>query len=131
MCRQKTNRSTRLLAACVAAIGLGTWLAGCSDVYLDHRETVALTGGDAIAANEATQMVDPWPPNSGNNNIAFNGQKMQSAVERYRTNRVIPPVNATTSVIEAPPAEAAAAAPTQSATSGAPGTATATAAAAQ
>lgn len=129
MCRQKTNRSTRLLAACAAAVGLGAFLAGCSDIYLDHRETVALTGGDAIAANEATQMVDPWPPNSGNNNIAYNGQKMQSAVERYRTNRVIPPINATTSVIEAPPAEgAAAAAPTQSASSGASGTSTAAAA---
>jgi hypothetical protein len=132
MCRQKTNRSTRLLAACVAAIGVGAGLAGCSDIYLDHRDTVALSGGDAVAANEATQMVDPWPPNSGNNNIAYNGQKMQSAVERYRTNRVIPPINATTSVIEAPPAEgAAAASPTQSAASGAPGTATTTAAAAQ
>jgi len=119
------------VAASIAAIGLGAFLAGCSDIYLDHRDTVALTGGDAIAANEATQMVDPWPPNSGNNNITYNGQKMQSAVERYRTNRVIPPINATTSVIEAPPAEAAAAPSTQSAASGAPGTATATAAAAQ
>ena len=45
------------------------------------------------------QMIDPWPRNVGNRNIAFNGEKMQSAVERYRTNKVIPPVNATTSSV--------------------------------
>ena len=39
-------------------------------------------------------MVDPWPRDSGNRNIAFNGQKMQTAVERYRTDRVIPPTSA-------------------------------------
>ncbi len=46
-------------------------------------------------------MVDPWPRGSGNRNIAYNGQKMQAAVERYRTDRVIPPTSATTSVFEA------------------------------
>jgi hypothetical protein len=115
MSRPKTNRGTdraaRAVAGCLAAIGLGGWLAGCSDIYLDRRETIALGGGDAVAANEATQMVDPWPRESGNKNIAFNGQKMQVAVERYRTGRVIPPIASTTSVIEAPPADAASAAP--------------------
>ena len=38
----------------------------------------------SIAANAAEQTIDPWPPYSGNTNIAFNGQKMQSAIERYR-----------------------------------------------
>jgi hypothetical protein len=121
MSRPKTNRGARAIAGAVAAIGLGTWLAGCSDVYLDRRETVALSGGDAIAANEVTQMVDPWPPNSGDKNIAFNGQKMQVAIERYRTGKVIPPIAATTSVVDAPADGAAAApalTPTPSATSG-------------
>jgi hypothetical protein len=120
MCRSRTKRATRLFAAALAAGGLGVWLAGCSDIYLDRRETVGLGSGDAVAANEVTQMVDPWPPNSGNKNIAFNGQKMQTAVERYRTNRVIPPINATTSVIDVGPAESAAPPPAQSASSGTP-----------
>ncbi len=107
MCRSKTKRVARSLAPVLAAIGLTGWLAGCSDIYLDHRDTVGLSGGDAVAANEITQMVDPWPPRSGNNNIAFNGQRMQAAVERYRNNRVIPPVSATTSAISVAPAEAA------------------------
>ena len=29
----------------------------------------------------------------GDKNIAFNGQKMQAAVERYRTDKVIPPTD--------------------------------------
>ncbi|MEI9805979.1 MAG: hypothetical protein WDN48_18375 [Pseudolabrys sp.] len=36
-------------------------------------------------------MVDPWPRHSADNNIAFNGDKMTSAFERYRTNTVIRP----------------------------------------
>jgi hypothetical protein len=111
MCRPKTKRAARLVAPAIAATGLAVWLAGCSDIYLDHRDTVGLSGGDAVAANEATQMVDPWPPRSGDNNIAFNGQRMQAAVERYRNSRVIPPVGATTSGVDAAPAEAAPAAP--------------------
>ena len=69
----------------------GVLLAGCMQDYLVRRETVSQNGGDAIAANRATQMVDPWSRASADKNIAFNGEKMQSAVERYRTNKVIPP----------------------------------------
>jgi hypothetical protein len=95
------------LIATAAAIGLGTWLTGCSDIYLDRRDPIAMSGGDAIAANEVTQMVDPWPARSGDKNIAYNGQRMQAAVERYRTNTVIPPLSATTSIFDAPTAAAA------------------------
>ena len=123
MCRSRTNRAARLIVAALAAGGLGACLASCSDdsIYLDHRDSVGLSSGDAVAANEVTQMVDPWPANSGNKNIAYNGQKMQTAVERYRTNRVIPPINATTSVINVAPGDAAAPPPVQSASSGPPG----------
>ena len=72
------------LAALLAA------LTGCSE-YFDHRDTISLGGGDSVATNKVTQMVDPWPRDSANRNIAYNGAKMETAVERYRTNRVIPP----------------------------------------
>jgi len=93
--RADKRRLTRLAAAAFATIALGTWLAGCSDtnLYLDRRETVALSGGDAVAANTVTQMVDPWPPYGGDKNIAFNGQKMQTAAARYRTGKVFPPAD--------------------------------------
>ena len=73
--------------------GLGGWLAGCSnaDLYLDRRDNIALSGGDAVAGNTVGQMVDPWPAYSGNKNIAFNGEKMQQAVARYRTGKDIQP----------------------------------------
>jgi hypothetical protein len=122
MFRSRIN--ARCLRGAVAA-SLAAVLAGCSDIYWDHRETVSLSSGDAIAANEAMQMIDPWPPQSGNTNLTFDGQKMQSAAERYRTNTVIPPINATTSVVDAPPVAQNGAAPASSAS---PGSATATAA---
>ena len=90
MYRPRIERVARRIAA---AVTLGAMLAGCSDLYFDRRDTIALSGGDAIAANKIVQMVDPWPSRSGNTNIAFNGQKMQSAVERYRTDKVTPPVS--------------------------------------
>ena len=62
-------------------------------MYFDRREGVTLGAGDAVAANAAMQTIDPWPARSGNTNIAFNGQRMQSAVERYRTNNVTQPVD--------------------------------------
>ena len=91
MSRPKTDRAVRAVAAAVA---LGAQVAGCSsDIYNDRRETIARDGGDAVAANMVEQMVDPWPRHSNNKNIAFNGERMQRAVECYRNNRVTPPVD--------------------------------------
>ena len=80
--------SNALRAVALAAL-LAT-LAGCSE-YFDRRNAVALAGGNAVATNKVTQMVDPWPPASANRDIAFDGNKMETAVERYRTGKVIPP----------------------------------------
>jgi hypothetical protein len=96
---------------------LATGLAGCSDIYFDRREHIVPYAGDAMAVNRVTQMVDPWPPSSANRNIAFNGEVMQRAVERYREGRVIPPVNATTSSAAYAKAQATAANAAQTARS--------------
>jgi len=47
-------------------------LAGCSE-YLDRRDTIAPSGGNAVATDQVTHMVDPWPRDSANRDIAFNG----------------------------------------------------------
>jgi hypothetical protein len=94
-----------------SALILATVLGGCSDIYTDRRDTIALSAGDALATNQMTQMIDPWPRHSANRNIAFNGEKMQTAVERYRTNKVIPPVSLTTSSAQYQQSAPAAAAP--------------------
>jgi len=83
--RQFSNVTRIGALACLFAV-----LGGCSE-YLDRRDSIALSGGNAVATNVVTHTVDPWPPASANRNIAFNGQKMETAVERYRTNRVIAP----------------------------------------
>lgn len=75
---------------------LASALGGCAE-YLDRRDTISELGGNAVATNMVTHMVDPWPAESANRNIAFNGPKMQSAVERYRTNQVYSPKGTGTS----------------------------------
>jgi hypothetical protein len=86
MCQSKTKPTNRLIAATVASAALGSMLGGCSDLYMDRRDKIGPSAGDAIAINQAMQTNDPWPAHSGNSKLAFNGQKIQSAVERYRTN---------------------------------------------
>ncbi len=78
----------RAVRTIVTAAMLGAMLAGCSDIYFDRRETIALGAGDALAANAVEQMVDPWPAHSGDVRIPGNGQRVQCAVERYRTGKV-------------------------------------------
>ena len=105
-CTSKTNARRAALAGLVA---LGALLGGCSDMYFDRRETIALGADDAVATNRVTHMVDPWPRHSANRNLAFNGERMQAAQERYRQNKVTPPVNATTSSVDYQQAQRAAA----------------------
>lgn len=112
-----SSRSGIERPAALAALVLAAVLGGCSDLYFDRRETIVPSAGDAIAANTVTHMVDPWPRASASRDIAFDGEKMQTAVERYRTNRIIQPVNATTSSVayqQAAQAAASAASSTQS-----------------
>jgi hypothetical protein len=78
------------------AVLLSATLAACSE-YLDRRDGLSMVSGEAMAANRVTHMIDPWPPASGRRSIAYSGEKAATAAERYRTGRVIPPVNATTS----------------------------------
>jgi hypothetical protein len=85
------------VSATVALIVLaGALTAGCSDIYFDRRETIALGADDHIAANSVEQMVDPWPRHVSNKNIAFNGERIQAGVERYRRHEVVQPMPLTT-----------------------------------
>jgi len=81
--------STNMLRG-LALTGVLILLASCSE-YLDRRETISLNGGDAMAADRVTMMVDPWPRHSADKNIRFNGERMQKAVARYRADKVVDP----------------------------------------
>jgi len=95
MCSRFATKSLAL--GILLGVTLSAALGGCSDIYFDRRETISLATGESMAANRVTQVIDPWPAASGRNNIAYSGEKAAVAAERYRTGRVIPPVNATTS----------------------------------
>jgi hypothetical protein len=97
------NKSRGLTAL---ALGATTLLGACTDMYLDRRDTVSFEAGDAVAANKVIQMVDPWPVHAGNRNLAFDGERMQAAAERYRTNKVTPLATAQTSSVQYTPAAA-------------------------
>ena len=95
---------SRSKSRCLAVLALAaTALGGCTDMYLDRRDTVTFGAGDAVAVNKVTQMVDPWPASAGNRNIAFDGERMQAAAERYRTNKVTPLATAQTSSVQYAP----------------------------
>lgn len=78
--------------AVAVVVVIASAVAGCAEIYYDRRETVGAGSGDALASNKVSQMVDPWPPASANNRIAFNGRLMQSAQDRYNRGKVITPV---------------------------------------
>jgi hypothetical protein len=97
------SRNNLKRAALAAALAGTTLLGACTDMYLDRRDTVSFGVGDAVAANKVTQMVDPWPARAGDRNIWHDGERMQAAAERYRTNKVTPLSTASTSSVQYAP----------------------------
>jgi hypothetical protein len=91
------------------ALVLGITLGGCSSLYWDRSDTIAYWAGDAPAANIAVHTVDPWPPQAAKRRLTANGEVMQRAAERYRTNKVIPPRPMGTSSVQTSVSPAAAA----------------------
>lgn len=54
----------------IAAILGVTALSGCQSQEPTYSETISLSAGDAIAANTAMQMVNPWPPGVRETNLS-------------------------------------------------------------
>jgi hypothetical protein len=101
MSRAKSSRSN--VRGAVLALATTTLLGACTDMYLDRRDTVSFAAGDAPAANKITHMVDPWPIRAGDRNIAFDGERMAAAAERYRTDKVKSPAGTGTSSVKYDP----------------------------
>src|SRR5215213_9538833 len=87
----------------IAALALTLFTSACTDMYLDRRDTVSFAAGDAVATNKVTHMVDPWPLRAGDRNIAHDGERMATAAERYRTDKVKPPAGTGTSSVKYEP----------------------------
>jgi hypothetical protein len=65
-------------ALCLLALG------ACQD-YLARKETIAWEAGNAVAANRAVHVIDPWPPASADARIEVSGRRVAEAIERYET----------------------------------------------
>jgi hypothetical protein len=89
------------MAGCVAAaLALG----GCDDM-MARRDGISPDAGNAVAANAALQIIDPWPSPAFDPRAASDGTRLASAMERYRSGGPIaPPDNAgkTTPVVFSP-----------------------------
>ena len=73
----------------LALAALLATLAGCSE-YFERSNNVSLTGGNAVATNKVTQMVDPGRRQC-QPRYRLSGERMETAVDRYRAGRVIQP----------------------------------------
>ena len=73
-------------AALISTIAVSS-LIGCAE-YVDRKNTIAFSAGNAVQTNIVTHVTDPWPPSSRNKNFAVNGQRMQRAIENYRCGRI-------------------------------------------
>lgn len=80
------RRATWLLC-CAAALPL----AGCYTYgndegarYLQRKDTVTLSAGDAKEVNARTHMLDPYPPGVGNRRIPMEGSRAARAMDCYR-----------------------------------------------
>ena len=70
-----------------AAISLG----GCQTFgndegarYLQRKDTVTLSAGDANRANAVAQTLHPWPPGVGDRNIPMQGTRAARAMDCYK-----------------------------------------------
>jgi len=71
---------------CLAA-GFAIALGGCSDYYLERRDTIFLGAGEAVQTNIITHQINPWPAHARQTRGATDGERLQRAVERYRNPR--------------------------------------------
>ena len=93
-------RRGKILRITATTLALGTLLGACSsDYYYDRRESVSFHAGNAVETNKVTHIIDPWPPAAADRRLVADGQRMQRAIERYRTNRTTPLQTTSTSSV--------------------------------
>lgn len=73
---------TRTITMAFAATAFAL-LSGCE--YTARQDTLAPWTGNAVAQNQALQMVDPWPRHAYDANIPTNGERQAAAYRKYAT----------------------------------------------
>ncbi|MBX4959662.1 hypothetical protein [Rhizobium lentis] len=64
----------------LAAAGL---VSGCAD-YMNHRDTITFGAGNAVEANKAIHIQDPFPPEAQRTHIASDGKVIRRVVTQYQ-----------------------------------------------
>ena len=75
-----------LLLGLIATIGLG----GCAD-YLERRDTITFSAGEAQAWNKTVHVADPWPLHASNTRIDGDGQRVGRVIQSYSTGAAASP----------------------------------------
>jgi hypothetical protein len=76
------RRSLERLACLAAALAGVAALSGCHDAYIARRDGVTFQAGDAVAANKAIHIIDPWPASARSARLPASGTQAVSAIER-------------------------------------------------
>lgn len=75
------HRLERLACLAAALAGIAA-LGGCHDAYIARRDGVTFQAGDAVAANKAIHIIDPWPASARSARLPASGTQAVSAIER-------------------------------------------------
>lgn len=91
--------TNRIKHVAVAA-GLLVVLSGCAgSEYLERRDTITLGAGDAVARNKTMQTINPRPARAFQTHIHTDGDRMNNAIERYRSPKKSSNESSTTSEV--------------------------------
>ncbi|WP_431322966.1 hypothetical protein [Rhizobium sp. YTU87027] len=77
---QSVKRTLLVLAASL--------LAGCAD-YMNHRDSITFGLGNAVEANKAIHIEDPFPPEAQRTRIASDGKVIRRVVTEYQTGAAV------------------------------------------
>jgi hypothetical protein len=78
------SKAVLLLAATIALGGCQTYGNDEMVSYLQRKDTVTLSAGDASRANAVAQTIHPWPPGVGDKRIPMEGTRAVDAMAKYK-----------------------------------------------
>jgi hypothetical protein len=81
MSAEKSSRTKRWISVAPSVLVLAA-LGGCVD-YLERRDTITLSAGEAQDWNKVVHIADPWPAHAKNTHIPGDGPRTARVIGRY------------------------------------------------
>ncbi len=66
----------------ILVLGAASLISGCAD-YMNHRDTITFGLGNAVEANKAIHIQDPFPRVAQNTRIATDGKTINKVMRGY------------------------------------------------